>query len=203
MAEPLAGALLALWNDVDAELDAPYNDWHANEHVPERLTVPGIVWARRYRRPTGMLSMPGYLTLYGLRDAAVLDSEPYQRLLREPTPWSLKMRPALCNLSRWVCEIHDCADLDAGSRLAVWTLGDQRADGQPDIARLLSIPHLGHLVAKRQPQSRPLPWLQANQAHAIEGRWIVCLAIDHDPEADQPVPINANVYRRLPVGCIR
>src|SRR5688500_2038945 len=101
-----ATALLALWNDVGPELDAQYNDWHAHEHVPERLTVPGILWGRRYGRPAED-GAPRYLTLYGLRDAGVLDSEPYQRLLREPTPMSRAMRPALTNVSRWICTLHE------------------------------------------------------------------------------------------------
>ena len=85
-----ATALLALWNDVDPALEADYDDWHAREHVPERLTVPGMAWALRYRWIAGA-AMPRYLTLYGLRDPAVLDGEPYQRLLREPTPASRRM----------------------------------------------------------------------------------------------------------------
>ena len=192
MAE-LATALLALWNDVDPALEALYNEWHAGEHVPERLTVPGILWARRYGGPATM-AMPRYLTLYGLRDAAVLDSDPYQRLLRVPTPMSRRMRPALQNISRWVCALVEASGLEQGSHLAVWTAGQQDhgpahgllAAGRPE-AR-------GRLVAQRLAQASPLPWLHAGQAQAIEGRWLMALTLDG------PGPADAAVYARLPVG---
>ena len=121
-----ATALLALWNDVDPALDTQYNEWHAKEHVPERLTVPGILWAYRYGRSEAD-GTPRYLTLYGLRDAAVLDSEPYQRLLREPTPMSRTMRPALCNVSRWVCTLHELPSFEHRNGLAVWTTAGESA----------------------------------------------------------------------------
>ena len=80
MVDVQAGALLALWNAVDAAFDADDNAWHANEHVPERPTVPGMLWGRRCGRINADVATPRQLTLCGLRDAAVLDSEPYQRL---------------------------------------------------------------------------------------------------------------------------
>jgi hypothetical protein len=189
MAEP-ATALLALWNDVDPALDALYNEWHAREHVPERLTVPGIVWARRYGRAAAA-PMPRYLTLYGLRGAAVLDSAPYQRLLREPTPMSRRMRPALTNLSRWVCRLAEPGALDQGSHLVVWTSGAEPADTGDAADRL---------VAERLPQAAALPWLQSGQSQPVEGDWLVCLAFEPVPASDPPGPPGAAVYARLPVG---
>ena len=41
-------AFLALWNDIAAARDAEYNLWHTREHVPERLSVPGILTGKRY-----------------------------------------------------------------------------------------------------------------------------------------------------------
>ena len=194
-----AKALLALWNDVDPELDAQYNEWHAEEHVPERLTVPGILWGFRYGRSAAH-GMPCYLTLYGLRDAEVLDSEPYQRLLREPTPMSRTMRPALRNVLRWVCTLHEQPALDLGSDLAIWTLADgaepARADGDALIDG--SRAH-GRLLAERLPQARALPWLQAGQNQGIEGRWLVGVPVDVIARPAESVG-SANVYTRLPVG---
>lgn len=195
-----AGALLALWNDVDPAVDAPYNDWHAHEHVPERCTVPGILWGRRYRCDAGS-AMPQYLTLYGLRDPQVLDSEPYQRLLREPTPMSRTMRPALRNVSRWVCRLVENTTAVAGNRLAVWTLAGDAAQARDACAGLAQVAGVrgGHLLAERIPEARPLPWLSGTQGQGIEGRWLLCSDLD-TVEPTGPPWSAATVYARLPVG---
>jgi hypothetical protein len=71
--------LLSLWNGVDAGRRAEYDLWHTREHVPERLAVPGILRARRYRRGEGPL--PEFLTLCELETNAVLASALYRALL--------------------------------------------------------------------------------------------------------------------------
>ncbi len=185
-----ATALLALWNDVDPALEAEYEAWHAVEHVPERLTVPGMQWAYRFGRPAA----PRYLTLYGLRDAGVLEGEAYQRLLREPTPMSRRMRPALQNISRWVCALVEASGLEQGSHLAVWTAGQQDHGPAHGLLAAGGPEARGRLVAQRLPQASPLPWLHAGQAQAIEGRWLMALTLDG------PGPADAAVYARLPVG---
>ena len=105
MANTVAAALLALWNDVTPAHEDEYNDWHACEHVPERLTMPGFVWAQRWRAVEAEGPGPRYLTLYGLAGLDALESPEYKRLLAGPTPWSQRMRPHLLHLSRWACEL--------------------------------------------------------------------------------------------------
>lgn len=184
---PRAAALLALWNDVEPALDAEYNDWHAREHVPERLTVPGMLWGLRYRRTAndGATSMPRYLTLYGLHDASVLDSAPYLRLLSDPTPASRRMRPALSQISRWVCELHRCVGLDRAAQLKVWTSAHE-STGLVSAGTPL-------LVAQRRADASPLPWLNAGQDGGVEGTWLQAAM----PPAG---PGHATLYERLEHG---
>lgn len=201
---PRATALLALWNDVAPGMEAEYEDWHAREHVPERLTVPGMLWGRRYAdtRPSGG---PRYLTLYGLRDVAVLDGEPYQRLLREPTPTSARMRPALRHVIRWVCSLHE----DAGAALApgtvflaAWTLPDAPAALQAHAWLTAQAPELPCWLARRCDDAAPLPWLAAGQAGALadpRGGWLLCAPVD-TILADSAAQRGARIYRPLPVG---
>lgn len=184
-----ASALLALWNDVDPALDDAYNDWHAREHVPERLTVPGMLWAQRYARADDS-AWPRYLTLYGLRDAAVLDSAAYRQLLAEPTPASRAMRPALRNLSRWVCRLDEQIEIDRFDDIDVRTV-------TLDVALPDRRPGEALLVATRLPEAAVLPWLSGGQSRPIEGdrlRISVC-----DPAAACGTA-GAVRYRRLPVG---
>lgn len=94
-------AVLALWNDVEASRTREYNAWHTREHVPERISVPGIIGARRYVRSNGPL--PEYLTLYSLDNTDVLKSEAYRALLDNPTDWSRAMRPSFRGFMRLCC----------------------------------------------------------------------------------------------------
>ena len=94
-------ALLALWNGVDPARADEYHLWHTREHVPERLTIPGIRHALRFVDGEGPL--PSCLTLYQLDSPDVLTSPPYRALLENPTPWSRAMRPALRDFLRIPC----------------------------------------------------------------------------------------------------
>lgn len=184
----VATALLALWNDVDPQRETEYNDWHAREHVPERLTVPGMLWALRYAHAGGT-TLPRYLTLYGLRHVAVLDSAAYQRLLAEPTPASRAMRPALRHIARWVCSLDVEQGIDRFDKL------DVRVSAQAmDAPRAL--PATALLVATRIPGAADLPWLAGGQAQAVEGHGLQALA----HAAAQPMWADAAAYSRLPVG---
>lgn len=89
--------MLALWNSFSDNQDE-YDAWHTREHVLERLTVPGFVSVRRYRKSTGPL--PDYLTLYWLSDAQVLESPEYLNLVENPSDWSLGMRDGLTDVIR-------------------------------------------------------------------------------------------------------
>ena len=173
----MAGALLALWNDVEPSFEAEYDDWQAHEHVPERCAVPGILWGLRYRLHDLLpAALPRYLTLYGLRDEGVLESPAYRRLLNEPTPRSRRMRPVLSNLTRWVCRVqaHEGA-WDAASRLAVWALGS-RVDAAADVPRVVVHPGHAHLLARRLRDTAPQPWLQGGPERGVQGGWLLGVA---------------------------
>jgi hypothetical protein len=102
------GAFLALWNSLDrADARREYEDWHAIEHVPERVGLPGFLWGRRY--VTGQAwdggQAPGYFTLYGLQGLQALETAQYADVIARPTPWSERMRPRLSDFVRRPCEL--------------------------------------------------------------------------------------------------
>lgn len=96
------GAVLALWNGIDASRIQEYNAWHTREHVAERISIPGMIGARRYVKSSGPL--PDYLTLYAMNDTDVLKSDAYRRLLDNPTAWSRAMRPSFHSFMRLCCK---------------------------------------------------------------------------------------------------
>ena len=95
-------AILALWNDYPAAMAEEYEAWHTFEHVPERLTVAGMRAASRYVSAAGKES---YFTLYELENLAVIEQPSYLDLVRNPTPWSQKMRQHFSSVLRIPGEI--------------------------------------------------------------------------------------------------
>jgi hypothetical protein len=135
--------------------------------------------------------MPRYLTLYGLRGAQVLDSAPYRRLLEHPTPASRAMRPALRNLSRWVCTLDVQQGIERFGRIAVRVAGRDTPAPSPQAGTAL-------LVATRIPDAAALPWLAGGQSRPIEGDRLDGIAHER-PEAASRWP-TATHYARLPIG---
>lgn len=143
-------AFLALWNDIEPARDAEYNLWHTREHVPERLTVPGILSARRY---VGETHPHLYFTLYELESRAVLASEAYKALVAGPTPWSQSMRPALRNFLRYPCDTRLSLGRGLGGALATVRLGAAPSG----IERLFAIETVTGLHLGAADLSEPFP----------------------------------------------
>jgi hypothetical protein len=114
--------VLALWNSVEPPRASEYNAWHTREHVPERLSVPGMLGARRYVKLGGPL--PEYLTLYSMDTVDVLRSAPYRRLLENPTSWSRSMRDSLRDFFRMACRRVMSAGGGLGGVAAAYLLAD-------------------------------------------------------------------------------
>lgn len=136
---PKPTAFLALWNGLhDLSLMAEYERWHSIEHVPERLSVPGILEARRY----GALDSSGqFFTGYWLADLAALQSAAYQELLHQPTPWSARMRRQLKDFVRHPAQRLGCTGVTRGQALATqrltWPSGLPRQEALRPLAQQL------------------------------------------------------------------
>ena len=92
--------LLAVWNDIAAQDEAEFNAWYEQEHVPERLGIPGILTARRYRDSAAPLS---YAAIYDTESVAALASPAYLERLANPTPRTRAIMPRFRNMTRAVC----------------------------------------------------------------------------------------------------
>uniref|UniRef100_UPI00310173BF hypothetical protein n=1 Tax=Neorhizobium sp. EC2-8 TaxID=3129230 RepID=UPI00310173BF len=94
----MSGAFLALWNDYPSAMTEEYEAWHTFEHVPERLTAPGMLGARRYA--SFLQTKNRYFTLYDLSDLSAIEHPAYMDLVKNPTVWSAKMRQHFSNVLR-------------------------------------------------------------------------------------------------------
>lgn len=104
-----SSAFLVFANDVDPAQREAYESWHGGHHVPQRLTVPGILRATRYRASESDGS-PEYLTVYDLAEIAVLDQPAYRCLAEQPDAVTLAMRPHLRKPLRLACQALAAAD---------------------------------------------------------------------------------------------
>ena len=82
--------LLMVWADVPADKEEDFNRWYNEEHLPERLAVPGFLSGARYEAAK---SGPKHLACYELEDAAVLESAAYKRVQSHPTDWTRRCSP--------------------------------------------------------------------------------------------------------------
>ena len=90
MAAKKGTALLMVWADVPGDKEAEFNRWYNEEHVAERLAVPGFLSAARYEAVKGG---PKHLACYELENAAVLESPAYKKVHTNPTEWTRRCSP--------------------------------------------------------------------------------------------------------------
>ncbi len=98
----LGNAAVAIWCDVALEVKDEYDDWHAHEHMPERLAIPGFLRGSRWVSVDGRNA---YFILYELEALAILTAGPYLERLNNPTPWSRQMMPRHRNMVRSLCNV--------------------------------------------------------------------------------------------------
>lgn len=91
-----------MWWDMAAPMHKEFEDWHAHEHFPERLGIPGF---RRATRWSSVDGEGGVFVMYELASFDVLSSEGYAARLNAPTPWSSRMMPHHRNMVRSQCRV--------------------------------------------------------------------------------------------------
>src|SRR5918996_974873 len=82
--------LLMVWADVPPEAEAEFDRWYNEEHLAERLAVPGFLSAARYEAVKGG---PKHLACYEVESAAALESPAYKKAQANPTPWTKRCSP--------------------------------------------------------------------------------------------------------------
>jgi hypothetical protein len=109
------------WITVRREHEALYEDWYNFEHLPERVSTPGFLRARRFvaaDQPAD--DRIDYLTLYETVDLSVLASPEYLRRLDNPTELTRRVVPLFTEFRRAACAVTVvCGDGSAGSVLAM------------------------------------------------------------------------------------
>ena len=87
--------LLLFMTDIDPPHESEFHRWYEEEHIPERMAIPGFLTARRFQALEGS---PKYLAIYDLESPEVLRSPDYQRMIGPgKTPWTRRMEQLFVN----------------------------------------------------------------------------------------------------------
>jgi hypothetical protein len=123
------GLLLTLTEPPPA-MEEEFNAWYDQEHMAERLSIPGFRSAQRWVADVP----PGsgkYLATYELDSAAVLQSPAYLARFQNQTPWSKRCLGKAVVFKRWVCEQIEPGDAEPHAAAAgvVYTMSQAKLVG--------------------------------------------------------------------------
>jgi hypothetical protein len=90
--------LLLVMADIDPANEEDFNRWYEEEHLDERMGIPGFINARRFMALEGS---PKYLALYDLESPDVLQSAPYRQIAGAgKSAWTKRMERQFRNFRR-------------------------------------------------------------------------------------------------------
>ena len=90
---------VCIWNDITPEGEAEFYAWHIEEHMPERVGIPGFRRGRRYIAEDVKTS-PRFFTLYETETREVAAGQDYLNRLNDPTEWTKRATRAFRNTFR-------------------------------------------------------------------------------------------------------
>ena len=91
----MANGLLLFMTDIDPAHEDEFNRWYEEEHLGERMAIPGFLSARRFAAIEGT---PKYLAIYDLESPDVLHSAPYRHIAGAgKSAWTRRMETLFVN----------------------------------------------------------------------------------------------------------
>lgn len=106
---------VAIWHDIAPEGRAAFYDWHGNEHMAERVGIPGFLRGRRYVAHRADLE---FFNLYEATSLKVLEGPGYQDRLNSPTPWTVETVKHFRNVNRSLNNVVHTAGPGGGGLVA-------------------------------------------------------------------------------------
>jgi hypothetical protein len=115
----LGKGVLAIWNGIEPEAEDAFVAWHIQEHIPERIGVPGFLRGRRYVALDGH---PQYFNFYETGTVEDLTSCAYQAKLNAPSEWTRRVVARFQDTSRTICDVAWSIGLGEGGYIEAITL---------------------------------------------------------------------------------
>ncbi len=112
---------VCIWNGIaDGQLDDFYA-WHNEEHMPERVGIPGFRRGRRYRA-ADKETAPLFFTLYETATPEVTTGQDYLNRLNAPTPWTRRATQTFRDTFRALTRVKASFGPGSGGALATLRL---------------------------------------------------------------------------------
>ena len=123
----LGESAVAIWHDIAPEGRDEFYAWHGEEHMPERIAIPGFLRGRRYVAIRGDLE---FFNLYETQNMGVVTGPDYLARLNNPTPWTLSTVKHFRNVARSLCWVAASVGYGQGGLIATWRydVPGERAD---------------------------------------------------------------------------
>ncbi len=93
---------VAIWHDIAPEGREEFYAWHGQEHMPERVGIPGFQRGRRYAAIEADLE---FFNLYEALSVEVLKGQDYTARVNAPTPWTLSTVKHFRSVARSICRV--------------------------------------------------------------------------------------------------
>lgn len=156
------GGAVAIWHDIAPDGLAEFYAWHGEEHMPERVAIPGFLRGRRFIATRADL---GFFNLYETASPDVVGGPAYKLRLDNPTPRTLSAVRHFRNVARALCRVVASRtgaqsgiaqgglvatlryDVDAGSEVADLTILEHQI--MPRLAAEAGVAALSLLAADR------------------------------------------------------
>jgi hypothetical protein len=114
----LAGeGAVAIWHDIEPEGRKIFYAWHGEEHMPERVGIPGFLRGRRYAAIDADLE---FFNLYEALTFEVLTGTDYLARLNAPTPWTREAVRHFRGVARAICRVASSYGRGHGGLAATW-----------------------------------------------------------------------------------
>lgn len=91
-------AALITQMDIPAETESEFNNWYTNEHVAERVDLPGFKSAFRFK---ALDASPKYFAYYETDNLDALTTPTYKAILADQSDWSKRVMAQFQNFSRF------------------------------------------------------------------------------------------------------
>lgn len=140
----LGRGAVAIWHDIAPEGRSQFYAWHGQEHMPERVAIPGFIRGRRWVATDADRE---FFNLYDTKDADVVKGAAYKARLDNPTPWTLATVANFKRVARALCTVEASTGAAAATRADGGTLATIRYDLPPEQVAA----HLGAITKQLLP----------------------------------------------------